>query len=103
MFEYPQTLEEARAYRYHVWAGNPKGNPYKEGCCSYEVYEGGRGTTFHQCSSANGHGPSGLYCKTHALKAGGTTECGTWYRVESLNYSPHISAVKILKATDKSV
>jgi hypothetical protein len=103
MLEYPQTLEEAKAYRYHQWAGNPKGNSYREGHCAYEVYEGGRGATFHQCDNSNGHGPSELYCKTHALKAGGAAEYSIWYAVSSLNYSPEIKAVKIIKFTDKSV
>uniref|UniRef100_A0A6H2A3R7 Uncharacterized protein n=1 Tax=viral metagenome TaxID=1070528 RepID=A0A6H2A3R7_9ZZZZ len=63
--DYPKTLEEARAYRYNQWAGNPKGWPYQGGRCAYEVW---RNILGYQCSRKNGHGPSGLYCKQHAKK-----------------------------------
>ena len=63
MLDYPKTLEEIRSYRYHQWAGNPKGRAYSEGDCACEVWIdwGSR-----QCSRKNGHGINGLYCKQHA-------------------------------------
>lgn len=67
MIEEPKTLESARAYRYQKWAGNPKGNDYREGDCAYEVYPQG-GWLPAQCCRKNGHGPEGLYCKQHAKK-----------------------------------
>jgi len=68
MLHPPQTLEEARAYRYHVWGGNPKGHPYREGYCAYECYSNDRTMTFYQCSRKMGKGVAGLYCGTHAKK-----------------------------------
>ncbi len=66
MFNPPKTIKEAKAYRYHKWAGNPNGRAYKEGFCSWQVWEVGRAITSHQCSRKNGHGPAGLYCRQHA-------------------------------------
>lgn len=71
MLERPKTLEEARKYRYGEWAGNPKGNPYREGNCAEEAYSNDRSARFYQCTRKNGHGPAGLYCKQHAKKVGG--------------------------------
>lgn len=65
MLDYPKTIEEARKYKYHQWAGNPKGQPYKDGCCAYEVWSN---IFSYQCSRKNGHGPNGLYCKQHVKK-----------------------------------
>ena len=65
MFDCPKTLEEARKHRYGDWAGNPKGDPYQEGRCAYEVR---RGWHFYQCSNKNGKGVNGLYCGIHAKK-----------------------------------
>ena len=63
MFDPPKTLEEARAYRYNKWAGNPKGMPYREGRCAYQVHHW---PLFAQCNRKNGRGPAGLYCWQHA-------------------------------------
>ncbi len=63
MPEYPQTLEEARAYRYNEWAGNPNGSSYLVGWCAYEVF---RTLPGHQCYRKDGYGPERLYCKQHA-------------------------------------
>ncbi len=65
MLNYPKTKESARKYRYHCWAGNPKGIPYVEGRCAYEVWNNGRGICSWQCGHYNGYGPDGLYCKQH--------------------------------------
>lgn len=65
----PMTKEEARAYRYGVWAGNPKGCAYNEKYCAFEVSErGGSFSRFHtlQCSRRSGQGPEGLFCGIHA-------------------------------------
>lgn len=64
----PKTLEEAKAKRYHVWGGMPKGVPYQPGKCAAEVYSD---HLFHQCSRKHGHGPAGLYCVVHAKKIKG--------------------------------
>ena len=60
------TKDEAKKYGYNRWAANPKGNPYDESQCAYEVHINDRGGGFHQCQKKPGHGPSGLYCKQHA-------------------------------------
>jgi hypothetical protein len=46
----PQTLEDARAYRYGRWAGNEAGNKYTEEKCIAEVSCGGRSFLYRQCS-----------------------------------------------------
>lgn len=65
MFDPPMTKEEARAYRYNSWAGNPEGAAYNFLRCAWEVPDG-----FHycQCLRHPGHGPKGLYCRQHAKK-----------------------------------
>lgn len=64
----PRTLEEAKQYRYHKWAGNPEGNPYRLEDCAYEVWPADRMLFAYQCQRKNGYGPKGLYCKQHAKK-----------------------------------
>lgn len=64
MLRYPKTVKEAKAHRYHKWAGNPKGCGYNEKRCAYEVF--GDFCVSYQCSRKNGHGPDKLYCKQHA-------------------------------------
>ncbi len=66
MNDYPQTIEEAREYRYNRWGGNPKGSPYREGKCAGEVF---LHHLFYQCSRSPKYGPGNLYCKTHAKYA----------------------------------
>lgn len=65
MFDEPKTIEEARAYRYNCWAGNPNGWKYVEGRCAYSVWNN---MLSYQCSRKNGKGVGGLYCGTHAKK-----------------------------------
>lgn len=65
MFNPPKTIEEAKAYKYNEWAGNPKGMPYREKECAYEVWPSSGGFLPYQCSRKNGHGPAELYCKQH--------------------------------------
>lgn len=65
MFNPPTTLDEARAYRYNEWSGNPTGWPYQDDRCAYEVSD--RWLT-RQCRFNPGHGPAKLYCKQHAKK-----------------------------------
>lgn len=60
----PQTLEAAKEKRYGRWAGNKRGDPYKEGKCAYEVWD----HVSRQCSRKKGHGVNGLYCKQHEKK-----------------------------------
>ncbi len=64
----PTTKAEARAYRYNVWAANPKGTAYDETRCAYEVHATGRSCLFYQCCHKPGKGPEGLYCGIHAKK-----------------------------------
>ena len=68
MISPPKTLEEARKHRYHPWAGNSRGYPYREGDCAWQVWDPGPGIHAHQCSRKNGYGSAGLYCKQHAKK-----------------------------------
>jgi len=68
MLTYPQTKQEAEAYRYGDWAGNPKGYKYDPQRCAFEVFPQERGSMHHQCLRNPGHGPDGLYCKTHAKR-----------------------------------
>lgn len=67
MFHEPHTIEEARAYRYNCWAGNPNGRKYSEGFCAAECYDN-LSHIFYQCSRKNGKGINGLYCGIHAKK-----------------------------------
>lgn len=61
------TKNEAEAYRYNKWAGNPKGTAHKTGFCAEEVPDKVTWGTY-QCSRKNGYGPDGLYCKQHAKR-----------------------------------
>ena len=67
MMNPPETIEEARAYRYGAWSGNPNGRGYMEGNCAYEAPIGG---TFRhrQCARPNGSKLAPLYCAMHARK-----------------------------------
>lgn len=65
MMQSPNTTEQARAYRYGAWSGNPSGDVYQKSQCAYEVVNG---WLFRQCRMKPGHGPGGLYCKRHAKK-----------------------------------
>jgi hypothetical protein len=47
----PRTLAAARKYRYHAWAGNTAGRPYREGDCVVEVFPNERGALHRQCCS----------------------------------------------------
>lgn len=69
--DFPLSLEEARKYRYCEWAGQPKGRPYAEGHCAYEVFPSARGGLPYQCTRKNGCGSDGLYCKQHAKRVPG--------------------------------
>ena len=64
---YPKTLEEAKAYRYDCWAGNPRGYAYKEGFCAHTVPTQ-NGWHFVQCSRKSGKGLNGLFCGIHTKK-----------------------------------
>lgn len=63
MINYPKTLDEAKQHKYRRWAGNSKGNSYREGYCAYEVFST---IPSSQCSRKAKAGPGGLYCKQHA-------------------------------------
>jgi hypothetical protein len=56
----PKTKEDAAKMRYSVWAGNPKGYPYKPIQCAWEASSPGRFTMYYQCNRKPGHGPDGL-------------------------------------------
>lgn len=68
VIEPPKTRDEARGYKYNVWAGNPKGSKFNPARCAYEVHASGRSALFYQCSKRPGKGPDGLYCGTHAKR-----------------------------------
>ena len=59
----PLTLEQARAKRYNVWAGNPNGTAYIPGCCAESVMERGRGMMRYQCARKVREGQ--VYCGQH--------------------------------------
>lgn len=61
----PKTSKEARSFRYGTWSGRPKGNPYREGKCAYQIYPP-PGFIACQCSRKNGHGNEKMFCKQHA-------------------------------------
>ncbi len=63
MLTYPMTKEEAYAYRYDQWSGNPKGVAYVPHRCAFGIVVDYHE---HQCGNLNGKGPAGLYCGTHA-------------------------------------
>ena len=65
---YPQTREEAAAYRYGQWAGEPNGRAWREEQCAYEVFPVSGSWIPHQCQRRPGHGPAYLYCAQHAKK-----------------------------------
>jgi len=67
VFDPPTDLEQAEAYRYGTWAGEPNGRPYNRLQCAYQVAIP-HSYRFCQCARNNGHGPAGLYCKQHATK-----------------------------------
>ena len=70
MIDPPQTSAEARAHRYRVWGGQPRGVPYNPYKCAYEVSDAEyRSPLSHQCTRKNGYGPDALYCKFHAKRA----------------------------------
>lgn len=68
MLNYPRTLEEAKAYKYNQWGGNPNGTAYKPERCAYEVYSNDRTMMHWQCFYKNGKGAGGLYCGIHAKR-----------------------------------
>jgi len=65
MITYPKTRAQAEAYRYHKWAGNPRGWAYSHLRCAAEITDGS-GFSWYQCSRKPGKGPDGLYCGQHA-------------------------------------
>lgn len=95
-----KTLEEAKAYLYGSWAGNPKGSAFDPSCCAEAVWTGGRGSLEHQCRAKPGHGPDKLYCKAHARKhvSGIEAEVQTWYYTST--HSWKIEERKVSNATD---
>lgn len=55
-------------YRFYGW-GTSRKKYDPEKCCK-EVRDRA-GWRSHQCNRKRGHGPKGLYCKTHAKGLGG--------------------------------
>lgn len=66
MIKTPRTIEEACAYRFGRWGGQPNGSAYVAGRCAYPVCPNERAPVSHQCMRTDGYGPAGLYCKQHA-------------------------------------
>jgi hypothetical protein len=52
--------------RYGCWAGDPEGRAEDTTLCIEEVTPRDRHSISGQCLYRRGHGPSGLYCRTHA-------------------------------------
>ena len=59
----PKTIEEARSYRYGVWAGNESGRPYREGGCIEEIPHNRGSFLYKQCPSDTYL--DGAFCKRH--------------------------------------
>lgn len=89
MIDYPKTIEEARQYKYRQWAGNPNGNPYRNGFCAWEVWPNDRGGLPHQCHKKSGYGINGLYCKQHAKILDGT------YNMEKKIHQTHFTVPEL--------
>lgn len=65
----PQTLEEAKAWRYGKWGGNPQGKACVPGMCIASVTD--HFTSIgHQCYRPIAKQVSDRYCKQHARMAG---------------------------------
>ena len=67
------SIEQARAYRYGVWSGQPRGQAFDPARCCEETSKRGS-YTLHQCSRKPGKGPSDLYCTIHARQFNPTTQ-----------------------------
>ena len=65
---FPRAALRLNERRYSRWAGNPDGHPEDTSRCIEEVFSRDD-MMHHQCSRKRGHGPDGLYCKTHGRKA----------------------------------
>ena len=65
MINPPKTIEEARAHRYGVWGGDPKGCAYEEGNCAESV-RNDMGPGAHQCARK---ATKGLFCGQHSPEA----------------------------------
>jgi hypothetical protein len=92
----PETLEDAKKVRYGKWAGNSDGKEYKLDRCAFEVW---RDFGSGQCSKKNGHGPDGLYCKSHANEYFPEITGEVMYR---LLYG-QIAEYKVVKKTEKTI
>lgn len=104
MNKHPQTIEEARQYRYCKWAGNPSGSPFQEGRCAMEVRESGRGALFYQCRNKSGKGPSGLYCGTHAKEVEAmnpTAQTTQWFTLDWAG--KRIQPLEVASSTEKTL
>ncbi len=55
--------------RYRTWGGNPRGDAENITRCIESVADGGRSCLSHQCYRKRGHGPQGLFCRQHGIKA----------------------------------
>lgn len=67
-----KTRDGARVYG--AWAGNPAGHKEDVTLCIAAVWSKDRWSRETQCSRKRGHGPDGLYCKTHDPAAVKTRE-----------------------------
>ena len=66
-YDYPTTVEAAKAYAYGQWVGNPKGSRYRPDQCAVDEIPKGRYIP-HQCAKPAGHGDGGLLCVGHARR-----------------------------------
>tara|TARA_R110000772_G_scaffold249530_2_gene363945 strand:+ start:74949 stop:75407 length:459 start_codon:yes stop_codon:yes gene_type:complete len=89
------TLEEARAYKFGVWAGNQNGQAYNEGKCVDTVW---KKFSSYQCVNKNGYGPEKLYCKKHA-PVDKNTPTTIWYEV-STRFNYNIVEIKVISETE---
>jgi len=62
---------------------------------------GGRGSLPTQCRSKPGHGPDGIYCKTHALEHF-PESLGTWYK-SRFGYTNTIEPVQVANFSGSTV
>lgn len=101
MRDWPKSRHDAVKYRYGAWAGNPNGRSWNSSCCAAEIWTVGRGSMATQCSKKHGHGPDGIYCKTHALSVAPAQSFTAWYVKKEFGYG--IEEIQLSGGTDKSV
>jgi hypothetical protein len=81
--------------RYGCWAGLPNGVPEDKARCIEEVWRSEGNHSYHyQCQRKRGHGPEGLYCKTHTPEAKAAREIAANARYQSHRLDSSIEAAR---------